>query len=189
MLLYKHANFFKNKKGINKYLKGEKRMKKYILFFLMALLFLIGFFLTQDLWVGNIVREAIIKEVIPDRLSEELFIEWNGIFIIEKEKMGKKWECYFFALSSEESKEFFIATIFDPPEEIEDQINYLSVAEDISFDYLLKIAGLKESDDIKGFEIIRSETGSPPGYVAFLVLQLKNVRINKRPFKEYLKYL
>jgi len=160
-------------------------MKRYVLFFLIALLFLIGLFITRDLWIGNIIREAIIKESIPDKLSKELSIEWKGIFIIEREKMGKKWECYFFALSSEESKEFFIATIFDPPEEIEDQINYLSLAEDISFNYLLKIAGMKESDDIKGFKIISSETGPPPIYVAFLVLQLKNVRINKRPFEEY----
>lgn len=164
-------------------------MKRYILFFLIALLLLMGFFITRDLWIGHIVREAIIKEVIPNKLSKELSIEWKGIFIIEREKMGKKWECYFFALSSKESKEFFIATIFDPPEKIEDQINYLSLAEDISFNYLLKIAGLKESDDIKGFKIIRSETGPPPIYVAFSVLQLKNIRINERPFEEYLKYL
>ena len=162
-------------------------MKKYVVFlFSIVVLVLICLLLTQNLRIENVVQEMIIKEIIPYKLSKAFSTQWERVVIIKSEKVGKEWRCYFFALSSEKSNEFFIATVFDPPEEIEDQINYLTVAEDVSFAYLLKIAGLKNRDDIKGFEIFHSKISSPPNYVGFLVLRLKNVQINKRPFKEYL---
>lgn len=162
-------------------------MKKYVVFlFLIVVFVLICSFLTQSLRIGNVVHEMIIKEIIPYKLSEAFSTQWERVVIIKSEKVGKEWRCYFFVLSSEKSKEFFIATVFDPPEEIEDQINYLDVAKDVSLTYLLKIAGLKDRDDIKGFEILHSKISSPPNHVAFLALRLKNVRIDEKPFKEYL---
>ena len=160
-------------------------MKRYVILLSVIVVVLISFVLAQNLRIGNVVREAIIKEVIPRELSKAFSTEWKRVVIIKSEKVGKEWRCYFFALSSEKSNEFFIATVFDPPEEIEDQINYLTVAENVSFFYLLKLVGLEESKVI-GFEIVRSKISPPPNYLGFVVLRLKNVRINGKAFKEYL---
>jgi len=160
-------------------------MKRYVIFLTIIALVFVCFFITQNLRVGNVIQETIIKEIIPYELSKAFSIPWERISIIESEKVGKEWRCYFFALSSKQSNEFFVATVFDPPKKVEDQINYLTMAENVCFLYLLKITGLKEAS-INGCEIIRSKINSSPNYVGFVVLRLKNIRINGKAFKEYL---
>ena len=154
-------------------------MKRYILFFLIALLLLIGFFLTQDLWVGNIVREAIIKEVIPYELSKMFSIPWERVSIIESKDFLGGYECFFFVLFSEKRKDFFIATIFDPSEKMTYQLMSLKRAENFALGYLLEIVGL-EKVNFEEVWIIRSKDRG------FLVLCLQDAVINGRPFKEYL---
>ena len=159
-------------------------MKRYIVLLSVIVLLIISFFLTQGLRVGNVVEEIIIKEVIPCELSKAFHIPYKRVSIIESEEIGKGWRYYFFALTSEQNNELFIATVFDPPKEVEEQINCLNIAEDICFFYLLKIVKLKDTQII-GEQIMHSNIGSSVS-VGFVVLRLKNIRINGKEFKEYL---
>jgi len=157
-------------------------MKRHIDFLLIAVLFFmffICFFLVQDLWVGDVVREAIIKEVIPYELSEAFGIPWKRVSIIGSKNFLGGYECFFFTLFSEERKDFFIATIFDPPEKPIYQLKSLEMAERFAYTYLLKIVKL-EKMNFKELWIIRSEDKG------FLVLCFQDALINGRPFKEYL---
>jgi len=148
---------------------------------------LVSFFLVQNLKIGDVVQETIIKEVIPYELSKALSTEWERMSIIESEKIKKGWYCYFFTLSSEKSEEFFIATVFDHFEKTEGQMDYFSEAKSTLLIYLLRLTGLKEANieeceivSFKGCEIVSLVN------LSFLVLRLKDVQINKKPFKEYL---
>ncbi len=160
-------------------------MKKYFVFLTIIIVLIISFFLTQDLRVGNVVEETIIKEVIPYELSKAFHISYKRISIIESEEIEKGWRCYFFALSSEQSNELFIATVFTPPKKVEERINYLEIAENTCLLYLSKIVKLQNTCII-GSEIIRSNIHSSIN-VGFVALRLKNIRIDGKPFKEYLQ--
>lgn len=166
-------------------------MKRYYLVLLLVIIVVvISYFLVQNLKIGDVVREAIIKEVIPRELSKALSIPWKRISIIKSEKIKKGWECYFFTLSSKEDKEFFIAMVFEPSEKIEGQIDYFTEGKNISLIYLQRLTGFKEAH-IEGCEIVSFQGCEVVHLVnlGFLVLRLKNVQINGKPFKEYLKYL
>jgi len=155
-------------------------MKRYIVLSVIVVL-IISFFLTQNLRIGNVVQETIIKEVIPYKLSKAFSIPYKRVSIIESGKIGREWMCYFFTLSSEQSNEFFIATIFDLPKEEKDQVNFLIVTEKVAYAYLLETIGLKEAH-ISGIEVLRSRQIG----IGFLVLRLKRAQINGKPLKEYL---
>jgi len=159
-------------------------MKKYSVLLAIIIVLVISFFLTQNLKVGNVIEGIIIKEIIPNELSKAFEIPYKRVSIIESEEIGKGWRYYFFALTSEQNNELFIATVFEPPKEVEEQINCLNIAEDICFFYLLKIVKLQDTQII-GEQIMHSNIGSSVS-VGFVVLRLKNIRINGRPFREYL---
>ncbi len=154
-------------------------MKKYIVLLSIIVVLILAFFITEDLRVGNVVQEAIIKEVIPYEVSKAFSVPYKRISIIESGRMGKEWMCYFFALTSEQSNEFFIAAVFDPPKEARDQVDFLVVTEEVASAYLLKIIGLKQAN-VSGVEVLRSKQ------IGFLVLRLKRARINGKPLREYL---
>lgn len=154
-------------------------MKKYTVLLLIIVVLIFAFFITEDLRVGNVVQEAIIKEVIPYKISKAFSVPYKRVSIIESGRMGREWMCYFLALSSEQSNEFFIAVVFNLPKEAKDQVNFLIITEKVASAYLLKVIGLKQAD-VRGFEILRSRQ------FGFLVLRLKRARINGKPLREYL---
>lgn len=159
-------------------------MKRYIVLLSIIVILIISFFLTQHRQIGNVAQEAIIKETIPNELSKAFSIPYKRISIIESKEIEKGWKCYFFALTSEQSNELFIATVFPPPEKAEERINYLGVAENACVLYLLNIIKLEDTHII-GDEVIYSNIHSSIN-VGFVVLRLKNIRINGKAFKEYL---
>ena len=165
-------------------------MKRYFILMVVIIVALVSFLLVQNLKIGDIVQDTIIKKVIPYELSKALSTPLEPISIIKSERIRKGWYCYFFTISWEESKEFFIATVFDPFEKTEGQMDYFSEAESTSLIYLLRLTGLKEAH-VEGHEIV-SFQGCEIVSLAnlnFLVLRLKDVQINEKPFEEYLKYL
>ena len=124
-------------------------MKGYVILVAVIIVVLVSFFFVQNLRIGNVVQEMVIKEVIPRELSEALSIKWEKISIIESKRIKEEWHCYFFTLSSEKSKEFFIAAVFSPSGKIEGQVDHFTEAKS----YLLRLTGLKEAN-IEGCETV-----------------------------------
>jgi hypothetical protein len=93
--------------------------------------------------------------------------------------MGKEWNCYFIALTSEQSNELFVVAVFNPPEKEEDQVELLIVTEGVADAYLLEILGLKQAE-VEGVEILRSRK------FGFLVLRLKKAQFDGKPLRDYL---
>ena len=162
-------------------------MKGYRILIMIIIILIITYFLVENSKIGGIIQETVVKEVIPHKLSKALAISWERILIIKSERIRKGWTCYLFTLSCGETKEFFVATVFDPSQKIDNQIDYFTEAKSTSLIYLGRLAGLDESY-IKGYEIVPFE-GCEVVYMAnlgFLVLRLKNVQINRKPLEEYL---
>jgi hypothetical protein len=161
-------------------LKGEKgKMRKcnFILFFFI--IFILVFFIVNGFKTKDVIQECIIKEIIPYEISQGFDVPYKRILIIESKKMGKEWNCYFIALTSEQSNELFVVAVFNPPEKEEDQVELLIVTEGVADAYLLEILGLKQAE-VEGVEILRSRK------FGFLVLRLKKAQFDGKPLRDYL---
>jgi len=115
-------------------------MKGYKILVMIIIILIITYFLVENSKIGGIIQETIVKEVIPHELSKALAVSWERILIIKSEKIRKGWTCYLFTLSCRETKEFFVATVFDSSQKIDNQIDYFTEAKSISLIYLGRLA-------------------------------------------------